>query len=151
MAKSTDEKYTEELVETCEDGKEGYSRGAADLAEGDHAELAATFSRLAEQRQGFASELRSLAGAYGDDVAVGGSTAAAVHRGWMKLKDAVTGSGPEAILSTALSGEDHARKEYEQALAEDLSADLRTMAEQQLLAVHAARAEVQGLLDGLRG
>jgi uncharacterized protein (TIGR02284 family) len=151
MATSTDEKYTEELVETCEDGKEGYTRGAADLANSDHPELAATFTRLAEQRRGFASELRGLAGAYGDDVAVGGSAAAAVHRGWMRLKDAVTGSGPEAILSSAVTGEDHARKEYEKALAEDLSADLRAMAEQQLLAIHAARAEVQDLLDGLRG
>lgn len=148
MAKSTDQKYTEELVETCEDGKEGYTRGARDLA--DHPELAATFTRLAEQRRGFAVELRKLAREYGDDVDEGGTTAAAVHRGWMKLKDAVTGSGPEAILSTAITGEDHAAKEYEQALAEDLSADLRTMAERQLLAVHAARAEVQGLLDAAR-
>jgi uncharacterized protein (TIGR02284 family) len=148
MAKSTDEKYTEELVETCEDGKEGYTRGARDLA--DHPELAATFSRLAEQRRGFAVELRELAGDYGDEIDEGGSTAAAVHRGWMKLKDAVTGSGPEAILSTAITGEHHAAKEYEQALAEDLSGDLRDLAERQLLAIHAARAEVQGLLDGIR-
>lgn len=151
MAKSTDEKYTEELVETCEDGKEGYTTGARDLGESDHPELVAAFTRLAEQRQGFANDLRGLAGAYGDDVEEGGSTGAAVHRGWMKLKDAVTGSGPESILSTAVRGEDHAAKEYEKALAEDLSADLRTLAEKQLIEIHAARAEVQELLDRVKG
>lgn len=151
MATSTDEKYTEELVETCEDGKEGYTHGATQLADSDHPELTATFTRLAEQRRGFAAELRGLAGAYGDDVDEGGSTAAAVHRGWMKLKDAATGSGPESILSTAIRGEDHATDEYEAALAEDLSGDLRALAEKQLLEIHAARAEVQGLLDRVKG
>ncbi|MBB6625866.1 PA2169 family four-helix-bundle protein [Nocardioides sp. KIGAM211] len=144
---SVDEKYTEELVETAEDGKEGYTRGAKDLADGDRPELAAVFTRLAQQRQQYAVDLRGLAGKYGDDVDEGGSTAAAVHRGWMKLKDAVTGSGPESILKTALTGEDHAIKEYEKALAEDLSSELRSMAEQQLVEIHAARGEVQGLLD----
>ncbi len=151
MSKSTDEKYTEELVETAEDGKEGYTHGAENLTESGQSEAAATFTRLAEQRRQYAVELRALAGAYGDDVDEGGSTAAAVHRGWMKLKDAVTGSGPQSILSTALTGEDHAIKEYESALAEDLSPDLRSLAERQLVEIRAARGQVEALLERLDG
>lgn len=151
MSKSTDEKYTEELVETAEDGKEGYARGAESLADAGQAGAAEVFTRLAEQRRRFAVDLRGLAGRYGDEIDEGGSTAAAVHRGWMRVKDAITGSGPEGILSTAVTGEHHAVKEYEAALAADLSPELRAMAEEQLLEIHAARDEVQRLLDSARG
>jgi len=144
---STDENYTEDLVQTAEDGKEGYAKGAEELADSDHAEFVTTFRDFSEQRQGFADELRGMASAYGDNVNEGGSVAAAAHRGWMALKDAVTGSGPESVLKTALQGEDHAIKEYEKALEQDLSADLRTLVERQLQQIKSARHEVSALLE----
>ena len=142
---SNDENITKDLVQVAEDGKVGYAKAAEELAGSDHPEYAETFRKLSAQREQFSAELRKLAGAYGDDVHEGSSAAAAVHRGWMSVKDAITGSGPESVLKTAGGGEDHAIKEYEKALAEEPSIDLRTVVEKQLAEIRVARAELERL------
>jgi uncharacterized protein (TIGR02284 family) len=68
-----------------------------------------------------------------------------VHRGWIALKDALTGDDPEAVLKAALTGEDHAVSEYEDALEMDLSAGFREVVVRQQAAVVAARDEVKAL------
>jgi uncharacterized protein (TIGR02284 family) len=140
---STDQKTTQDLIKIAEDGQEGYAKGAEELAGSDRPELAATFRTYAQQRAGFSAELQALAHAYGDEVKETGSAAAAVHRGWMAIRDALTGSGPESVLKTALQGEDHAVTSYEKALQEDISSNTRTIVERQLTAIKAARDEVQ--------
>ena len=118
---STDEKVTKDIVQTLEDGKEGFASAADKLADSDSPEMAASFRGFSEQRATFASELRALADAYGDDAAESGSIAGAVHRGWMSLKDALTGSDPKGVVKAAEQGERHAVDEYEKALGEDIS------------------------------
>ena len=142
---SNDESITKDLVQVAEDGKVGYAKAADELASSDRPELAATFRQFSEQRAGFSAELRKLAGAYGDDVDEGSSAAAALHRGWMHVKDAVTGAGPESVLKTAGGGEEHAIKEYEKALAEEPSIDLRTVVERQLAEIRTAKGTVDAL------
>jgi uncharacterized protein (TIGR02284 family) len=70
-----------------------------------------------------------------------------VHRGWIALKDALTGDDAEAVLKAALTGEDHAVSEYEDALKMDLSAGFREVVVRQQAAVVAARDEVKALQD----
>jgi uncharacterized protein (TIGR02284 family) len=144
---STDEDVTKELIETLEDGREGFAQGADKLAKDDEPELAATFRRFSEQRASFSAELRELAKDYGDSIKESGTFAATLHRGWMSLKDAVAGSDPKGVLSAAAQGEDHAVKEYEKGLQQDISAGLRTVAERQLTAVRAAQQEIRSLSD----
>lgn len=144
---STDKQTTQDLVKISEDGKEGYAKGAEELTSSDHPELATTFSRLSQQRAGFSAELQALAGSYGDSVKETGSAAAALHRGWMAVRDAVTGSGPKSVLKTALQGEDHAIEAYEKALTNDISNETQAVARRQLTEMQAARTEVQRLLD----
>ena len=72
-----------------------------------------------------------MAKAYGDQIDKSGSVAAALHRGWMSLKDAVTKSDTKAILEVAKQGEDHAVTEYEKALGEDISDGLRIVLQRQ--------------------
>lgn len=144
---SVDQSTTQDLVKIAEDGQEGYAKGAKDLADSDRSDLAPTFTRLSGQRAAFSSELQALAATYGDAVKETGSAAATLHRGWMAVRDAVTGSGPESVLKTAVQGEDHAISAYEKALEKDISANTRTMAEGQLTEIRAARAELQNLLD----
>lgn len=144
---SDDKQTTQELVKISEDGKEGYAKGAEELTDSDRPGLAATFTRLSQQRAGFSAELQALAGAYGDKVKETGSAAAALHRSWMAVRDAVTGSGPGSVLKTALQGEDHAIGAYEKALAADISAETQAVARRQLGEMQVARAEVQRLLD----
>ncbi len=144
---STDATVTRDLIQTLEDGKEGFAKGAEKLADSDSPELATAFRANSEQRERFAAELTEMAKAYGDQLDESGSVVGALHRGWMTLKDALSGSGPDGILDAAEQGEDHALKEYEKALGADISPELRTVVERQLGDVRAAHDQVKALRD----
>src|SRR5690242_11635582 len=122
---SDDAKAAKELVETLKDGERGFADAAEKLRDGEHPEWATTLQRFSDQRAGFWREIVDMGHDYGDDVDESGSVAAAVHRGWIALKDAVSGDDPEAVLKAALTGEDHAVSEFEDALEKDLSAGFR--------------------------
>lgn len=144
---STDENVTKDLIETLEDGKDGFTRAADKLADSDRPELSTTFRDYAAQRASFAAELRSMAAGYGDRIEESGSIAAAIHRGWMSLKDALAGSSPEGVLDAAEQGEDHAVGEYHRALKADISPELRAVVQRQYTAVKAAHDHVRSLRD----
>ena len=144
---SVDQSTTQDLVKIAEDGKEGYAKAAKELADSDRPELAPTFTRFSEQRAGFSTELQALAATYGDSIKETGSAAASLHRGWMAIRDAITGSGPDSVLKTAVQGEDHAIEAYEKALKQDISVNTRTLAERQLTEIRTARAELRRLVD----
>lgn len=142
---SDDEKAAKELVETLRDGEKGYATLAERVQDGEHAEWAGTLRRLSEQRAEFAREIVALGHEYGDDVDESGTATAALHRGWLALKDAVTGDDPGAALGAAVTGEDHAVTEYDKALEKDLSEGFRSVVERQRSAIQAARDEVKAL------
>lgn len=142
---STDEKVAKDLVETLRDGHKGFTSLAEKLRDGEHPEWASLMERLAQQREGFAQEIVAMGHAYGDDVDESGSAAAALHRGWLSLKDALTGDDAGATIGAAETGEDHAVREYEQALESDISADFRTLVQRQHQEIVAAREEVRAL------
>ncbi len=142
---SDDAKVAKELVETLKDGEKGFSSAADKLRDSDRAEWATTMQRLADQRAGFRREIVELGHDYGDDVDDSGTAAAALHRGWISLKDALTGDDAGSVVSAAETGEDHAVSEYEKALEADLSSGFRDVVTRQHAAVSAARDEVKGL------
>jgi uncharacterized protein (TIGR02284 family) len=142
---SDDAKAAKELVETLKDGEKGYATAADKLRDSDRPEWATTMQRLSQQRAGFWREIVDMGHEYGDDVDESGTVAAAVHRGWLSLKDAVTGDDPDAVLGAAETGEDHAVKEYEDALKMDLSAGFREVVVRQQADVLAARDELKAL------
>ncbi len=142
---SDDAKAAKELVETLKDGEKGYASAADKLRDSDRPEWGTTMQRLSEQRAGFWREIVDMGHEYGDDVDESGSVAAAVHRGWLSLKDAVSGDDPDAVLEAAETGEDHAVSEYEDALKMDLSAGFREVVVRQQADVLAARNELKAL------
>lgn len=144
---SVDQAVSKDLVRTLEDGREGFAKGAEKLEDSDAPELAKTFRRFSEQRARFSADLRELAASYGDEVDNSGSVTASLHRGWMTLKDALKGSGPDGVLEVAEQGEDHALKEYEKALESDISPALRAVVERQHIDVKAAHDQVRSLRD----
>ena len=80
---SNDAAVTKDLLQTLEDGKDGYAAGA-DKLEGDgEAALATTFRELSAARGEMAAELQRIAATYGDQIDSSGSVAAKVHRGWI--------------------------------------------------------------------
>lgn len=143
---STDARCTKELVETLEDGRKGFEQVAEKLNDS-APDIAADMTRLADQRRQFSTELRRMADSYGDVIDEEGSATAAVHRGWIALKDALTGTDPKPVLRAAVQGEDHAISEYEKALEEDLSPSLREVVIRHLDQIRTARDEVKALAE----
>jgi uncharacterized protein (TIGR02284 family) len=142
---STDEQVTKDLISILEDGKDGFSKAADKLEGDDEPGLAAKFREYSRQREQFAGELRSIAGAYGDQIHENGSLAGAIHRGWLSLKDAVSGTDPKGVLEAAEQGEDHAVAAFDEALSADISANLRTVVTRQCAEIHAAHDDVRSL------
>lgn len=144
---STDARVTKDLIQTLEDGKEGFARAAERLTDSDRPEFSAHFADFSAQRGRMAAELQTLAAEYGDDIDESGTVTGTLHRGWMAFKDAVSGSDAVAVLDAAEQGEDHAVKEYERALGEDVSPELRAVIERQFTEVKAAHDAVRSLRD----
>lgn len=143
---STDERVAKDLVQTLEDGKNGFAQAAERLKGDERADLAARFNELSSERAAMSDRLQEIAAAYGDDIPERGTAAAGAHRAWMSLKDAVTGSDEDAVLNTVVQGEEHAVEQYREALAEtDLSPEFRTVLTEQAAKVDAALAYVKGL------
>lgn len=142
---SNDRRVTKNLIETLEDGKKGFSDAADKLNESERSDFAPKFREIAEQRARFSAELEKMAAAYGDDVDEDGSTLAAVHRGWMALKDALSGSDPDGVLDAVEQGEDHAISAYDEALKDDISENLREAVQRQLTDIKSTRDEVKML------
>lgn len=144
-ADSTDANVTQDLIETLVDGQKGFTQAAEKLASDGNAVHADTFRGFAAQRAAMADELRLMAKAYGDTVDSDGSTLAAAHRGWISLKDAVTGSDPDAVVKAASTGEDYAVEKFEDALEQEISIDLRLKVADQLTQIRTARETVAAM------
>jgi uncharacterized protein (TIGR02284 family) len=146
---SNDASVTKDLLQTLEDGRLGFEKGAEKLDSTDTPQLASTFRKYSEQRTQFTAELTGLAAKYGDQLDESGSVAGTLHRGWLSLKDALSGSGPEGVLDAAEQGEDHAISEYEKASDDDISPELRTVVQRQLTEIRAAHDDVKALRDAM--
>ena len=144
---STDAKVSKDLMQTLEDGRKGFAEAADKLADTDRADLAPRFRDFSEQRAAMYAELDLLAAAYGDDLEESGSATAALHRGWMSVKDAITGSSADGVLDVAEQGEDHAVSEYTKALEQDLSPGLADVVRRQLVDITSAHNEVKRFRD----
>jgi uncharacterized protein (TIGR02284 family) len=142
---SDDAKAAKELVETLKDGERGFAQAADKLRGDEHPEWASTLQRLSAQRAGFRREIVDMGHEYGDDVDESGTATSALHRGWIALKDALTGNDAGSVLGAAVTGENHAVSEYEKALEMDLSAGFREVVSRQHASVVSARDEVKAL------
>jgi uncharacterized protein (TIGR02284 family) len=136
-----------DLIETCKDGDEGFRTSAEKLQDPEIRTLFLTYSR---QRAVFAGELQAEVSRIGGEPAKSGSTAGALHRGWMGLKSAVTGNDDHAILEEAERGEDAAVKNYREALGKDLPNDIRDIVERQYREILQTHNSVRSLRDSLK-
>ena len=144
---STDAKVSKNLMQVLKDGEEGFMKAAKDMASQSRAETASTLEKYSNQRATYYAELERLAKGYGDDLEESGSLSAKLHRGWMSVKEALSGSDAAAVLDAAEQGEDHAKSEYEDALKNDISSDFRVVVQRQYEGICAAHDEVKRLRD----
>lgn len=144
---SNDAAVTKDLIQTLEDGKDGFAKGAEKLEQDGEAALAATFRELGSARSAMSDELQQIAASYGDQIEESGSVAAAAHRGWMAVKDAFAGSDPDGVLDAAEQGEDHAVSEFQKALEADISPEFKVVVQRQADQVRSAHDQVKALRD----
>ncbi len=131
-----------DLVQTAIDGKAGYEQAADKVND---ASLKTLFTQYAQQRATYATELQGIVRAAGGTPTDHGSAAAGLHRGWIGLKDALTG-GDGAILGECIRGEEHAVKSYSDALQEgDVSADAKSVIARQHGEIEQALAHMNSL------
>ncbi|HEV2762351.1 MAG TPA: PA2169 family four-helix-bundle protein [Pyrinomonadaceae bacterium] len=116
------------LIETCRDGQKGFQQAADGVNSG---ELKQLFLEISRQRASFLGELQDEVRRLGGDPEQTGSVAAALHRGWMDIKSAVTGEDEGAIIRECERGDEAAVESYREALGADLPANVRTIVERQ--------------------
>ena len=132
------------LIETAKDGEQGFRTAAEGLTD---TQTKALFNEYAGQRAQMARELQEEVRKLGGDPEKSGSTAGALHRGWIDIKAAVTGKDPHAIVAEAERGEDVAKNAYDEALKEPLPESARTIVQQQAAKVRQAHDRVRDIRD----
>ena len=138
-----------DLIETCKDGEYGFRTCATNVKE---ASLKQVFEQRAQDCAGAASELRKLVTQYGGKAEDSGSLLGALHRGWVKVVDTVTGTSDKAILDECERGEDAALARYRAALKkDDLPADVRAVIERQQQGAQRNHDQVKSLRDSHAG
>lgn len=132
----------DELIEVCLDGENGF-RAAAEAME--NKQIQTVLNGYAQQRAEFAAVLQNEVIRRGGRPERDDELKAAMHRGWLNLKAAITGHDPGAILGECVRGENFAIEQYEQALSAGLPEDLATLAGPQLDAIIKARNHMKEL------
>jgi uncharacterized protein (TIGR02284 family) len=142
MAERTELDVLNHLLETCRDGEHGFFFAASHATDPEVQDL---FKTLAEERGRFADELTPHVHRLGGQATTGGTTAGAIHRGWMSLKDAVSHHRDEVLLAEAERGERAAIRAYEDALAGMLPPTVSDTVERQRQAIREAHARLIAL------
>ena len=115
-----------DLVMINNDRVAGYEKVLSETKEIEN-DLRSMFSNLAEQSRGFAQDLSTEVTRLGGEPATGTMTSGKLYRVWMDVRSAFTNDNRKAVLENAESGEDAAKKAYEEAVKTDLPDDIMQM------------------------
>jgi len=130
------------LIRTCIDGQKGFQGASQNVTD---LNLKRLFESYAQQRIEYAAELQQEFGQLGEEPTDTGHASAALHRGVMDVKAAISGGDEGTIISECESGEDLAVQAYESALRTTLPEDLRNLVERQFLGIKEARDQLRSL------
>ena len=150
MAERTEREVLNHLIEACKDGERGYRYAANHVTD---SSVKALFTEVSAQRERFAAELLPHAQRLGGANESDGTTTAALHRGWITVKDTLTGHDAKAVFREVERGEDAALAAYRDALDDVLAPTTRDLVERQYLDVQRAHdwlrsLRAQPILDG---
>lgn len=135
------------LIETTLDSVKGFSDAAEDTNAGSHEGF---FRQMAQERSGVAARLQSLVAGLGGDPEQHSSYGAAAHRGFMNLKETLTGSNERAVIEEVERGEDYLKSKYEAALADtEVGAETRRVIEEAYQSVRKGHDRASALKHSL--
>jgi len=139
-----------DLIKINNDRAAGFEKAGSDL-ENDDANLTALFNKLSGESQRYVTELTAIAQRSGGDVAEGTSTSGDLHRAWIDIKAAFTGSDTLAILNECERGEDAAKAAYRDALdpENDLEFELTQILQTQQQGINEGHDLIKALRDQL--
>ena len=133
-----------DLVETCRDGEFGFNACA------EHAksmELKSVFQQRATDCSKAAAELCGHVLRLGGEPKESGTTAGALHRGWVALRSTLTGYDDNAMLDESERGEDHALGAYRKALKQPVPSDIRALVQRQMDGAQKNHDQIKALRD----
>lgn len=136
-----------DLIETSKDGEYGFRTSAEASRSTDIQQL---FTRRADECRQAVAELQALVVQLGGTPEDSGSTAGAMHRGWVAVKSALSTATEKSVLEEAERGEDVAMNNYRDALASDLTPAARALVELQMEGVKRNHAQLRMLRDQAR-
>ena len=131
-----------QLIETAKDGQNGFEAAASDCTDDNLKQILMEFSR---ERGRFAVELQSFAGKQGQESEETGSLSAAVHRGWINLRSALSTRDNLAVLEECERGEDYAVKQYMAAVQTNQLGNAAAVVKKQLDHVEKAHQQIRNL------
>jgi uncharacterized protein (TIGR02284 family) len=131
-----------DLLETSRDGEQGF-RTCAEGVQSPN--LKALLEAAARHCAEGAAELEAKVRSLGGEPAQGGSISGSMHRVWTNIKSTISGMNEHAVLAECERGEDAAKAAYEQALKQNLPADVRALVERQYQGVKANHDRVRNL------
>jgi uncharacterized protein (TIGR02284 family) len=144
MGEQTKRAVLDQLIETCKDGERGFLYATNYVHD---PLIKAIFTEAASQRQRFAVDLLPHAQRLGGENEAAGTTTAALHRGWMTIKDTLSGHDAQAIIREAERGEEAALAAYEDALEEMLPPTTRDVIERQYADVRRTHDRIHTFLS----
>ena len=144
MAERTERSVLNHLIETCKDGERGFRYAANHVQD---PTVKALFLEIASQRERFASDLLPHAQRLGGPSEGDGTTAAAFHRGWITIKDTLTGHDEGAIIGEAERGEGTAVAVYKDAVEGMLPPTVRELVQRQYEAVCESHERIRACLN----
>ena len=117
-----------DLLENARDGEYGFKTCAEQVEAGSTQQL---FASRAAGCRAAAEELETLIRSYGGEPASGGTTAGALHRGWVQVKGSLGMDSELSILESCERGEDSGIARYRKALKQSLPANVREVVQRQ--------------------
>jgi uncharacterized protein (TIGR02284 family) len=138
-----------ELRRLCVDSSKGFDECAEVTSS---AGLKSLFLAIADERRGMDAELERQIDWNAEHEEENGSYLAAMHRAWIKVRDAMSGEHDDAcILGEAERGEDAIKEAYEGALEDTMGSPIHSLLANQYLKVKDAHDRVRDLRDAAKG
>lgn len=135
------------LARLCIASEKGFNVAAENVK---NRGLKVMFKTYAQERSQYAGQLQAAVESLGGEPAQGGGPLAAIHRGWINIKAAMTIGQPATeavVLSEVVRGESVAVRTYKDAMERPIPNDLRP----DIAAQHERIQEVHGRVQELQG
>lgn len=121
----------------------GYEKAEAEANDLEN-DLRAMFHNLADESRANVLDLKSHVTRLGGEPATGTMLSGKLYRVWMDIRATFTSDNRRAVLENAETGEDAAKKAYEEALqSNDLPADIRQLLLSQFTAIQSAHDTIK--------